>query len=70
MTLIDVLAVCGSYNKYIQIHNMATKKQSGIMKVGNITYKQIDKYGYGVRVHQLIPCTKQGKQVLFINLGK
>jgi hypothetical protein len=49
---------------------MATKKQSGIMKVGNITYKQIDKYGYGVRVHQLVPCTKQGKQVLFINLGK
>lgn len=70
MTLIDVLAVCGNYNRYIQIYNMENNRKSGVMKVGNITYKQIDRYGYGVRVYQLIPCTKQGKNVLFISLCK
>lgn len=66
MNLFDLLKICGRYDALIQIGYKG--KKSGIMKVGNITYKQLDHFCFRKRVLSVFPCCKGNKNFLFVNL--
>lgn len=66
MTLYDLLNVMGNFNKYIQISYKG--KNSGIMKVGNVTYRQLDHYCYKKHILSISPCIQGDKKYIFVQL--
>lgn len=72
MILYEAICLCGnSYNQYIQLSWIGGRqdgKRSGVMKKGNITYKQLDHYGYGYEVYHIFPKFEANKKILFIQL--
>lgn len=67
----DLLYHIGSYNQLIQVGYKRGDKyvKSGIMKVGNVTVRHLDRWTFRKHIGQVIPCvTNDGRAYLFINL--
>lgn len=74
-SILDVLKMLGSYDKLIQVSYYPSKcgclkeKRSGIMKVGNVTYRHIDHWTFKKHVAVIAPAIdKQGRKFLWIRL--
>lgn len=72
MTLYEVIKLCGNrFDQYIQIGWVKGRhdgKRSGVMKKGNITFKNLENFGYGYEVKYIFPKIENGKEILFIQL--
>lgn len=72
MTLYESLILCGNrFDQYIQLGWVGGRhdgKRSGVMKKGNITYRKIDKFGYGYEVRHIFPKFENDKKILFLQL--
>ena len=67
MKLLDVLRACGNYNNMIQIHDRVTDKTTGIMKMGNVPFKYIDKFR-DRDVLAIYPATRGQTKFLYVRL--
>lgn len=72
MTLYEALTLCGNrYDQYIQLEWYGGRRHgehSKIMKKGNVTYTQLDRYGYRYEVKHIFPKFDKDKKILFIQL--
>lgn len=72
MKMSELLGIFGSYNRLIQVSYTTEKnveKRSGIMKVGNVTFRHIDEWDFRKRVGTIVPAVdSRGRKFIHVRL--